>query len=328
MLRDSFGRTITYLRISVTDRCNLHCVYCIPPGEEVFKDSSVILSYEEIAEVVRVAASQGVREVRLTGGEPLLRKDLPVLVKMLADIPGIDDLSLTTNGLLLDKLAEPLAKAGLRRVNVSVDTLDPFKYHRITRGGSLEKVWAGIQAAEAAGLWPVKINNVVLRGINDDELLDMARLSLDHPWHVRFIEVMPVRNQPSWGDDFPTPDQTYISIDEMLQRMETLSLEEVHREVGSGPAREYHLRGAMGRIGFITPVSHQFCSECNRMRLTADGHLRPCLLSDRAIPLMETLRAGKSILPLLEEALALKPEGHRICGDTVNTWRCMRQIGG
>ncbi len=207
MLVDSWGRQITYLRVSVTDRCNLRCVYCMPPEGLTLQPHAAILRYEEIAEVVRLAAHEGVQEVRLTGGEPLARPNLPALVGMLSAIPGIRDISLTTNALLLERFALPLAEAGLKRVNISLDTLQPAKYDRITRGGSFEQAWRGILAAEAAGLSPIKINIVAMRGINDDEFLDMARLAIENPWHIRFIEIMPVRNETPWGEDLPNSQQ-------------------------------------------------------------------------------------------------------------------------
>ena len=199
MLIDSWGRQITYLRISVTDRCNLRCVYCMPPEGIQLQAHADILRYEEIAEVVRAAAQEGVREVRLTGGEPLTRPNLPALVGMLASIPGIEDISLTTNALLLERFALPLAEAGLKRVNISLDTIRPERFARITRGGSFEQAWRGILSAEQAGLTPIKINVVAMRGINDDEFIDLARLSVDHPWQVRFIEIMPVKNRVCLG---------------------------------------------------------------------------------------------------------------------------------
>ena len=205
MLIDSWGRQITYLRISVTDRCNLRCVYCMPPEGIQLQAHEDILRYEEIAEVVRAAAQEGVREVRLTGGEPLTRPNLPALVGMLSSIPGIQDISLTTNAILLERFAAPLAEAGLKRVNISLDTLRPERFAKITRGGSFEQAWRGILAAEQAGLTPLKINAVAMRGINEDEFLDLARLSVDHPWQVRFIEIMPVKNETAWGDGFPNP---------------------------------------------------------------------------------------------------------------------------
>lgn len=328
MLIDRFGRMITYLRISVTDRCNMRCVYCMPAEGIPLQSHDNILRYEEIVQLVRLAAAHGVREVRLTGGEPLVRLDLPVLVRMIAQIPGIEDISLTTNGLLLEKMAQPLAEAGLRRVNVSMDTLDPEKFERITRGGSLEKVLRGIKAAEQVGLTPIKINVVAMRRVNDDELIEMARLTLQYPWHVRFIEMMPVQNQTSWGDDFPLPEEVYISVHEMREILTPLNLQPVDEKVGNGPAREFRIPGAKGIVGFISPIGEHFCQSCNRLRLTADGHLRPCLLSDIEIPVLQALRAGEEILPLLEKAVSVKPEGHELALNHSPVSRCMRQIGG
>ena len=328
MFVDSFGRAITYLRISVTDRCNLRCVYCMPPDGVDWQPHPTIMRYEEIAEVVRVAAEHGVREVRLTGGEPLVRKDITELVRLIANTPGVEDVSLTTNALLLENLAEPLAQAGLKRVNVSLDTLDAQKFAHITRGGSFERSWRGILAAEAAGLRPVKINSVAMRGVNDDELAALAGLTLERDWHVRFIELMPVKNQALWGEGFPPPQAAYLSIQEMLKILEPLGLEAVEKTVGSGPAREFRLRGAKGRVGFISPVGEHFCQFCNRLRLTADGNLRPCLLSDVEIPLLDTLRAGGDILPLLQRAVGMKPESHELDQAHMPKRRTMMQIGG
>lgn len=326
--RDRFGRPITYLRISVTDRCNLRCVYCMPAEGISLISHDQILRYEEITEIVRLAAAHGIREVRLTGGEPLVRPDLPDLVRMMASIRGIEDISLTTNGLLLEKMAQPLAEAGLKRVNVSLDTLDAAKFARITRGGSLEKVWNGIHAAEQAGLMPIKINVVVMHGINEDELIEMAKLTLRFPWQVRFIEIMPIQNQVSWGKDFPSPQEVYLSVQEMWAILAPLQLQPLSEQVGSGPARLYSLPGALGAVGFISPIGEHFCQNCNRLRLTADGHLRPCLLSDIEVPILQALRAEEDLLPFFEKAISLKPEGHELARHHNPQSRCMRQIGG
>jgi GTP 3',8-cyclase len=328
MLVDRWGRQITYLRISLTDRCNLRCVYCMPSEGIVLQKHESILRFEEIAAIVRVAALEGVREVRLTGGEPLVRLDLPALVEMIAAIPGIDDISLTTNAVLLGKYAQPLKTAGLRRVNISLDTLRPERFAKITRGGSFQNAWQGILAAEEAGLTPIKINAVAMRGINDDELLDLARLAVDHAWHIRFIELMPVKNQSTWGLGFPAPEDTYISIAEIKERLRPLELAPAVRENGSGPAREFTIPGGLGRVGFISPVSDHFCQECNRLRLTADGHLRPCLLSDVEVPILPALRQGEDILPYLRQAVNLKPQEHELVQHHTPTNRCMMQIVG
>ncbi|RLJ05710.1 MAG: GTP 3',8-cyclase MoaA, partial [Candidatus Aenigmatarchaeota archaeon] len=281
---DSFGRGINYLRISVTDRCNLRCIYCIPPEGVSQMPHSAILSYEEIQTVVRAAAELGINKIRLTGGEPLVRAELSKLVRMLSQIEGIEELSLTTNGVFLKKHAMELKQAGLSRVNVSLDTLKPDKFRYITRLGELEAVLEGIEAAKEAGLEPVKINTVVMRGINDDEILDFARMTRENGWHVRFIELMPFNGVTEFvpfielqqhisllGKLEPCPDSTGIT--------------------GNGPAIYYRLTGARGTIGFINPLTeHSFCSRCNRMRLTPDGKLRPCLLGEDEIDLKMPLR--------------------------------------
>jgi len=328
MLIDPFGRPVTYLRISVTDRCNLRCVYCMPPEGVAWQPHENILRYEEIMEVVRAAAENGVSEFRLTGGEPLVRKDLSDLVRMMAETPGVEDISLTTNGLLLENQIEGLAQAGLRRINVSMDTLDPQKFARITRGGSLEKVLRGLERAEAIGIRPIKLNVVMMRGVNQDELVSLARLSLIHPWHIRFIEMMPVNNQQPWGEGFPDPAQVFFPIQEMMRLLEPLHLHPENGGIGRGPAREYRLEGALGKIGFISPVGEQFCDRCNRLRLTADGNLRPCLLTDVEISVTSTLRRGEPVLPLLQQAVLLKPSGHDLAGQAHPYQRCMIQIGG
>ncbi|HEY9086997.1 MAG TPA: GTP 3',8-cyclase MoaA [Anaerolineaceae bacterium] len=328
MIIDRFGRQVTYLRVSVTDRCNFRCVYCMPAEGIQRKDHTQMLRYEEIAEIVRVAAGEGVREVRLTGGEPLVRRDLPLLVRMIAAIPGIEDLSLTTNGLLLDRMAAELAAAGLTRLNVSLDTLNPQRFQRITRGGDLERVLDGLAAATEAGLDPVKINMVVMRGVNDDEIEAMARLTLSRPWQVRFIELMPLSNQAPWGEGFPAPETMFFSVQEMLEQLARLGLRATGEKVGSGPAREYRLDGALGAIGFISPLGQSFCADCNRLRLTADGHLRPCLMSDVEVPLLSALRSGQPLLPLLRQAAQIKPEGHHLDQLPAPGGRCMSQIGG
>jgi len=328
ILRDRFGRQITYLRISVTDRCNLRCVYCMPAEGVQNLSHASIMRYEEIVKVVELAAQYGVNEVRLTGGEPLVRLDLPDLVRMIAAVPGIEDISMTTNGLLLGKMAKDLKEAGLKRVNISLDTLKPDRFARITRGGSFEQTWQGIEMAEALGMKPIKINVVAMRGVNDDELEEMALLTMSKPWQVRFIELMPIKNQDPWGAGLPNSEQAYLPIAEMITRLEALGLEAVGDKVGNGPAQEYRLRGAAGKIGFISPVSEPFCDQCNRLRLTADGHLRPCLLSDVEVPILEALRNGEDLLPYLTQAIELKPMGHELAENHSPSGRCMRQIGG
>ncbi len=237
MLLDRYNREITYLRVSVTDRCNFRCVYCMPETGIPRKPHSEMLTYEEITCLVSAAASQGIRRVRLTGGEPLVRRDLPVLVRQLSAIPGIEEISLTTNGFLLERFAAELAEAGLSRINVSLDTLDPEKFRTVTRGGSLEQVWRGIRAAEKAGLSPIKLNAVVIRGFNDGELVSLAELTREHPWQVRFIELMPVGNQVDWGAPFQDVDRRYLSVQEMRILLGSLELVEIEQTNGNGPAK-------------------------------------------------------------------------------------------
>jgi len=329
MLIDRFGRPITYLRVSVTDRCNFRCVYCLPPDGMNWVEHDAIMRYEEIVQVVRVAAENGVREVRLTGGEPLVRHGLPELVRMISQIPGIEDISLTTNGVLLADHAEALAEAGLKRVNISLDTFDPQKFERITRGGRFERAMRGIEAAEQVGFSPIKINVVAMRGVNDDEFMHMAGLTREKPWHVRFIELMPFTTGADWGRGLPNPADAFISIHEMLEMLEPLGLTPINGKVGNGPSREFQIPGALGRVGFISPVGEHFCQICNRLRLTAAGNLRPCLLRNMEIPILPAIRAGEPILPILLQAVNGKPVGHELNqanGDL--SGRTMQAIGG
>ncbi len=328
MLIDTWGHQISYLRISVTDRCNLRCVYCMPEEGIPLRPHAEIMRFEEIAQVTRLAAEYGVRRVRLTGGEPLVRPDLPELVRMLSDIPQIEEISLTTNGILLEEMAAELKDAGLHRVNVSLDTLKPEKFARITRFGSLEKVWRGLEAAERVGLAPVKINAVAMRGFNDDELVDLAKITLERPWHVRFIELMRIHNDPIWEAGFQPNEKPFISTGEIRDLLAPLGLAPVATPSGNGPAREYTLTGAKGRIGLISPLSDHFCKQCNRLRITADGSFRPCLLRDLEIPFLQGLRAGEPLLPYLERAVANKPMGHQLEEDQPTQGRFMGQIGG
>ncbi len=328
MLIDRYQRQISYLRVSVTDRCNFRCVYCLPPEGVPHLPHASILTYEEIAHVVRLAVGEGITKVRLTGGEPLVRKGVVDLVKTLAAIPGLEDLSLTTNAYLLEQWAIPLAKAGLKRINISLDTLDPDQYNRITRGGSLGQVWRGIMAAEAAGLTPIKLNTVAMKGINSHELIDLANLTLERDWSIRFIELMPVGNQEDWGDGFSSGSERYLPIQEIRRALDPLKMEPVQGSNGSGPAVEFRIPGARGTIGFISPVGDHFCDRCNRLRLTADGCFRPCLLIDREVSIREALRAGEDILPYLQRAIDMKPEGHELAALVSPEKRKMSDIGG
>ncbi len=324
---DLHSRTINYLRISVTDRCNLRCVYCMPEDGVAQCSHEDVLRYEEIEIVARAAAELGIHKLRLTGGEPLVRAGLVSLVRSLAKVPGIDDLSMTTNGILLSRYAQELAEAGLDRVNVSLDTLQPERFRRITRRGKIEDTLQGIDAAIAAGLEPVKINMVVMRGTNEDEVVDMALKSVDPGWNVRFIEWMPV-GEP--GDALET---IVVTGHEIRQRIEDAlgPLLTAKMSTGAGPARYYRLKGAPGTIGFITPVSEHFCHGCNRLRLTADGQLRPCLLSDHELDLRTPLRSGagvEQVKELLLQAIESKPLRHHLSECEAPHKRAMSQIGG
>ena len=326
-LVDAFRRPITYLRISVTDRCNLRCVYCMPEAGLAWIPKPDVLTYEEIVEIVRAAASVGVSSVRLTGGEPLVRRELVRLVEGLHAIDGIDDIALSTNGLLLADLAQPLRDAGLRRVNVSLDTLDPQRFAAIARRPGLDRVLAGIDAALAAGLEPVKINCVLIRGTNDDELEAFAQLTRDRAVHVRFIEVMPVH------ENLAMQAASWVSSDEVLARLSALGeLHAVHDLHGNGPARMFAYDGAAGTIGVISPLAHDYCETCNRVRLSADGQLKLCLFGDHAIDLRTPLRAGggeAAIVALLRGAMHVKPERHHlVLGETSAAMRAFSEIGG
>jgi cyclic pyranopterin phosphate synthase len=327
-LIDRFGRSITYLRISVTDRCNLRCVYCLPEEGIPWQALERYLSAEEITQIASAFAQAGGTQVRLTGGEPLVRPDILDIVGRLASIPGIQEVSLTTNAMLLEKLAGSLADAGLKRVNISLDTLDGDKFRWITRGGIIDRLWRGISAAERAGLVPIKLNTVVVKGLNDDELSALARLTVENLWHVRFIELMPVGNAQDWGEGFPSLSDRYISVQEMRACLSAFNLEPASTPVGNGPARTFRIPGAMGTVGFISPLGEHFCQNCNRLRLTADGFLRPCLLQENEINVRKALRSGEPLIPLLQRAVDAKPKGHELFFQNYPESRRMAQIGG
>jgi len=305
-MRDGFGRRIEYLRVSVTDKCNLRCVYCMPPEGLPWLTRDELLSFEEITAIVRTMAAMGLRRVRITGGEPLVRRDLPDLVRMLAAVPGIEDLSLSTNAVLLEEQAEVLRAAGIARVNISLDSLVPERIDAIARRpGSHARIFAGIAAAERVGFAPIKVNAVIMRGRNDDELEAFARATLERPWHVRFIEVMPV------GENLGVSAREFVSATEMLGRLRGIGdLQPVEGPPGNGPATYFRYPGAAGTVGVITPMSHNYCDRCNRMRLTADGRLRPCLFGALETPLRDALRAGEPLEPLIAHTLTVKPERH------------------
>ncbi len=329
-LVDVRSRPIDYLRISVTDRCNLRCIYCMPPEGVPLCSHSSILRYEEIETIVRVAVAWGIRRVRLTGGEPLVRQGIVDLVDRLANVPGIVDLSMTTNGVLLSRYARLLARAGLDRINISLDTLLPERYRRISRLGRLEDVLSGIDAALEAGLAPTKINTVIMRGVNDDEVMAFAKKTVCEGWNVRFIELMPIgRNRILDG----TWSAQLVTAAEIRRAIEATCgpLEAVEAEAGGGPARYRRLRGARGILGFIAPTSEQFCDRCNRLRLTADGQLRPCLLSNVEIDVRTPLRQGGNpaeLKLLFDKAAAGKPLRHPLEAYLEPKRRAMSGIGG
>lgn len=320
-LVDSFNRMVTYLRVSVTDRCNLDCTYCLPSDLPSLK-SSEILSYEEIVRLVKAGVSLGVRKVRLTGGEPLVRSGVDELVRQLAELEGLEEIALTTNGILLSEFAAPLRAAGLRRINVSLDTLKPDRFGEICKRGSLEEVIGGIREAKRAGLEPVRVNVVVMRGVNDDELADFVLFGREEGVTVRLIEFMPARKNDGWRE-------RYVSRDEMLLRLAELLDPDRMAEVAPTPepARYYPLRAGAGEVGIISPVSHDFCSLCNRMRLTPDGHLLGCLMSAGRVDVKTPLRAGaddEALRGLFRESLRQK--GRK--GDVLGGRPSMREIGG
>jgi len=309
-LRDRFGRTIEYLRISVTDRCNLRCLYCMPASGCAWKPQEGILRYEEIVTIVHQMARLGVRKLRITGGEPLVRRGLVSLIAQLVQLPGIEEVALSTNGMLLERYVEALKAAGLSRVNISLDTLDAAKFSQVTRLGSLETVLRGIHAAQRVGLHPVKLNCVLLRGINDDEVDRFALLTMAQPLHVRFIELMPLGNP-----EFFHPDR-FLSVADAKARCEEWGeLIPVDDLASSGPATAYRYRDGLGTIGFIGALTCSFCHRCNRLRLTSDGWLRPCLDSRIGVNLRDPLRRGASseeLEVLIRQAVDMKPESHHM----------------
>ncbi len=327
-LVDSFGRKMTYLRLSVTDRCNLRCCYCMPQADFNWMPHDNILSFEEILRLVRVLARQGVRKIRLTGGEPLVRKDVVRLMEGLSGLEGVEEMCLTTNGVVLPELAGSIFNLGIRHINISLDTLRRDRFRMITGRDMFEKVWDGIQRCIALGFSPIKINFVMIKGKNDDEIRDFALLAARYPVEVRFIEFMPVGRGSNWGKEcFVPSDQAVQAIEDGAGKLVPRK-----RTKYSGPAELYSLRGGKGTIGFISPLSHRFCRECNRLRVTADGRLRLCLFSDREIPLRDMLRRQVSddeLAEFLSGAVMEKPARYLVRERNVPSCdRQMSSIGG
>jgi len=326
MALDRFGRPIHYLRISLTDRCNLRCRYCMP-DDISFRPTHEMMSDEEILLLARLFADLGFDKFRLTGGEPTMRPGIVNLVRRLAEIPGVRSLSMTSNGVLFPRLARSLAEAGLRRVNFSLDTLDPEKFQRLTRRSSLKDVWDGIQAAEEAGLLPIKLNSVVVRGSNEEDVVALAELTLKRPWHVRFIEMMP------FADASAFQQAGLVSSEETRSRIEAVfgELQPVNGGALDGEARMFRLPGAAGQVGFISTVTQPFCATCTRARLTADGRLRLCLLQEREVDLLTPLRNGAStreLRDLILDGIWNKPWGNGLAEGLIPYNRNMSEIGG
>lgn len=328
-LIDSYGRKIDYLRISVTDHCNLKCYYCTPFSGRSHLDRSEILRYEEMLNVARAAAVAGITKIRITGGEPLVRKGLVQFCRMLSDIRGLKSLSLTTNGVFLKEMAGPLFDAGIHRINISLDTLKPERFEKITGYNWLARVLAGIKSAEKTGMQPIKINTVVMRGINDDEIEDLARLTLAKPYHVRFIELMPT-NSPACMDY----ESLFMPVEEIMKQINRIDRIQIEPAPDSyGPARLGKFPGAVGKVGFIAPISWHFCASCNRLRLTADGKIKACLFSQKEIDLKGPLRNGaetEEIIDIFRRAVHEKPSRHHLNEKNHRNacQRAMRAIGG
>jgi cyclic pyranopterin phosphate synthase len=323
---DHYERKIDYLRLSVTDRCNLRCTYCMPPGGVPKLTHTDVLRYEEILRLARIAVDMGISKIRITGGEPLLRKDILYLCEKIASIPGVKSLSMTTNGVLLSRFAKDLLNAGLQRINISLDTLEPEKFAAITRHDYFHEVWQSILTAHEVGLSPIKLNAVVMQGVNDDEIEDLARLTFQYPFHVRFIEFMPFL-----ADEH---SNRFLSSDEILERLKRMGpLVPTKIPDSNGPASHYRFAEAKGMIGIISPISHHFCPTCNRLRLTSDGKLRTCLFATEETDLKPMLRNGSldsDIANVIRNAIEHKPEKHAL--DSAVFRKCinrsMSSIGG
>lgn len=326
---DRFGRQINYLRLSLIDHCNLRCVYCMPLRGLSFVPGHELLTPGELELVVQAAADLGFHKVRLTGGEPTLRADLVEIVERVSQVAGITDVAMTTNAILLPGLAAPLRKAGLNRINIHIDTLNPDRLARVMRFGNIEQMWAGVEAAMAAGFAPLKFNSVVVRDYNEADVVDLARLTLDHNWHVRFIELMPLGG----GECARVSLSQFVPTAETRQRIESElgALCELPSQNAADESRNYRLPDAPGVIGFISPVSEPYCGSCNRMRLTADGKFHLCLLNDDELDVKHAIRSGggrAAVAAILLKAIAQKPTGHRLDQGHSTQRRSMFQIGG
>ena len=314
-MRDGCGRTIDYLRLSVTDLCNYRCRYCMPPEGICKRDHRDTLSVEECAEIAGAAVRLGVKKIRLTGGEPLVRRGIVEICRQLRTIPGLEELCLTTNGSLLPELAKPLREAGVVRLNISLDTLRPDRFAHMTRLGTLSDALEGIQAAENAGFTNLKLDTVLIGGFNDNEIGDFLQLTMEHPWEVRFIELMPMGPCAQWEKS------CFLSVDSILQRYTTLQIIDTQ-----GVARRYRLPGAKGTVGLISPMSHDFCADCRRIRVTADGKLKGCLHSREELPLRGL--HGKDLEEAIRRGILQKPQRHHLSEGASDTPRTMNQIGG
>lgn len=326
---DRFGREIDYLRISLIDHCNLRCVYCMPLEGLRFVPPADLLTAGEIELVARAAVAAGFRRIRLTGGEPTLRSDLVEIVRRVKGVEGLGDLAMTTNGILLSRLAKDLVEAGLDRVNIHLDTLNPERLRQIMRWGDLGRIWSGVEAAEEAGLTPIKLNTVVARGYNDEDVVALAELTRTRDWHVRFIELMPLGSD----DAAKTARDAYISNVDSRRRIEQAlgALEPVPSRNPSDESKNFRLAGARGIVGFISPVSEPYCGTCNRMRLTADGKFHLCLLHDDELDVRRAIRSGggiEEVRAILLRAVGAKPTGHTLARGRSTERRDMFQIGG
>ena len=326
VLVDGFRRRINYLRISITDRCNLRCIYCVPPTGDRKLEHKEILRYEELLRIVRIAIELGINKIRLTGGEPFVRKGIGEFIPMLMSIEGLDDVSLTTNGVYLKDNLDMLKAAGIERINVSIDSLKRLNFKFITRFDYFTRVWEGIEMARDMGFSPIKLNVVVMKGINDSEVLDFGRLAIERPYHIRFIECMPIGLQANSLAFTPNSEIEKALVDEFGP------LIPVSPGENDGPARRFRFDGGEGEIGFISPISHSFCQGCNRLRLTANGMLLPCLLSDREVGIKDPLRRGcldEELIEVFLKAVDLKPQRHPLNLDQQQrVQRKMCAIGG